>query len=138
MNTRFFVLIFLVVLSLGYLIYAAVNNTAKAVVTVEQLLQKNEPAKNIRLGARVSDDQIDYQTTPEFLLRFHVHDIVSQGGHIPVLYHNMKPDTLKAGRDVILEGDYDGTEFVAKQLVTQCPSKYEVPTPSGKPAQPAT
>ncbi len=132
MTNRFFVAIFVVVASLVFLVYTAIGNTAKAVVTVNDLLKEKVPVPNIRLGARVSESDIEYQTKPGFFLRFLVHDIVAAGESLPVVYRNMKPDTLKAGRDVILEGDFNGKEFHAKQLLTQCPSKYEVPTPGEK------
>lgn len=47
---------------------------------------------------------------------------------MPVVYRGVMPPTFQGGRDVLLEGNYDGTKFVATVLMTQCPSKYEVVT----------
>jgi cytochrome c-type biogenesis protein CcmE len=37
------------------------------------------------------------------------------------------------GREVVVEGRYDGPGLHAKQIMTRCPSKYE-PEPGGAPA----
>lgn len=131
MTYRLFAVIFVVTLAIVFLVSSAISNTAKAVVTVDQLLRESGDASRIRLGARVTEDEINYQTHPEFLLRFTVRDIASPQGKIAVEYRGMKPDTLRAGRDVILEGDFKGNTFIASSLLTQCPSKYEVPVPPG-------
>ena len=131
MNKRFLGAGLAVALALGGLLYSAVSSTAKAVVTVESLLDAPSDRAQIRLGARVADLPIDYSTSPSFLLRFQVHDIKHPGGTIPVVYHGIMPDTLKAGRDVILEGDFKAGQFEASSLLTQCPSKYEVPDGPG-------
>lgn len=115
--------------AISFLVYTAVKESSKKVVTVASLLTETSPKKNIRLGARVADRDIDYSTNPSFLLRFTVRDITIDDKQIPVRYEGIMPDTLKVGRDVILEGEYDGREFHAKSLMTQCPSKYEPPVP---------
>lgn len=131
MNKKFLLSILIIVVSLGVLIYSGVTSTAKAVVTVAQLEQAGSERARVRLGARVADGDISYQTSPQFVVKFNVKDPVAAVAAIPVVYYGLMPDTLKVGRDVILEGDYDGQQFVAKSLLTQCPSKYEPPVPKG-------
>ena len=137
-NNKFLFSILAVVLALAFLINSAISNAAKKVMTVSQLVASSDVRNNIRLGARVSDSEIDYQTKPDFRLKFAVRDIhrekgevVIGGDELAVVYHGIMPDTLKNGRDVILEGDFDGREFQARSLMTQCPSKYEPPLPEG-------
>lgn len=129
MYNRFVIAVFVVVIATTALVLSAVENSAKAVLTVQELVHSPHQRQGIRVGARVTDEEISYQTDPKFLLEFSVQDIAQGGKSLPVRYEGIMPDTLKAGRDVILEGDYDGTSLVAKQLLTQCPSKYEVPLP---------
>ena len=116
-------------LGIATLMYVAIEESAKSVVTVKQLVASGSAKTNIRLGARVADSKISYQTEPSFKLSFKVRDVESGGETINVVYHGIMPDTLKIGRDVILEGYFDGTSFQAKTLLTQCPSKYEAPKP---------
>ncbi len=113
--------------AVGLLLYSAINSTAKAVMTVSALSTESQDRPHIRLGARVAEGEIQYQTTPEFRLSFMVHDIKNPGPTVRVTYNGIMPDTLKVGRDVILEGDFRQGEFFATSLLTQCPSKYEVP-----------
>ena len=130
MNRRFILAIVVVVSALSALIYSAVTDTAKSVVTVEELRAESSHRENIRLGARVATGDILQLTEPERTVKFNVRDITSKDEtSIPVVYHGVMPDTLKVGRDVILEGNFDGKEFLAKNLVTQCPSKYVPPEP---------
>ena len=133
MHRRFAIAIVLVILTVGLLIYSAVNATAKAVVTVAELRESGGPRSNIRLGARVADAPIAYGNEAQPLLHFVVRDITPNGVEpLPAVYDRAMPDNLKAGRDVILEGSFDGTTFVIKDLVTQCPSKYVPPVPGAK------
>lgn len=135
MNWRFLTAIAVVIAAVGFLMVTAVNSSAKAVVTVAELLNSGERRENIRLGARVTADPIvssGGSENPE--VKFRVKDIVKADATpssltIAVTYRGLQPDTLKAERDVILEGHFDGQGFQAKNLMTQCPSKYKPPTP---------
>lgn len=130
MSKRIILAFFIVSSALVYLIYQGVSTTAKAVVTVNELLLAKEPRMNIRLGARMTDDQIEKFSTGEKKFAFFVRDITGDtSGKIKIESEQGIPDTLKAGRDVILEGNFDGQVFIAKNLMTQCPSKYEAPKP---------
>lgn len=134
MNWKIFTAVGAIILAIGGLIYAGVSASAKEVVTVSSLLSSDERS-SVRLGARVADAPIEYVTSPSFLLTFSVHDIGEAGQTLPVRYEGIMPDTLKPGRDVILEGEYRGNVFTATTLLTQCPSKYEVPLPDGSAAK---
>ena len=129
LKNKFLVAIVIVVSALSVLVYTASVESAKAVVTVKELIADGSERDSIRLGAQVANDNIDYQTDPEFKLQFKVMDIDGSEETIPVLYHGIMPDTLKVGRHVILEGDYHSGTFTANSLLTQCPSKYEPPQP---------
>lgn len=65
------------------------------------------------------------------------HDVSDSGAptgkdQLRVVYFGVMPPQLKSDRDVILEGDFEqagGGTFTARELLTQCPSKYEPPKP---------
>jgi cytochrome c-type biogenesis protein CcmE len=45
---------------------------------------------------------------------------------LPVLYPNIDvPDLFKDGAQVMVEGAFEGDQFVARRLMAKCPSKYE-------------
>jgi len=129
MGGKFFTAIVMTLVALGVLVYAGTNANSRSVVTVSDLTKMNQPLNSLRLGARVTSDEIVYTTDPKFILSFKVTDPATKSGVVPVVYNGIMPDTLKEGRDVILEGDYDGKQFIAKTLLTQCPSKYKAPVP---------
>ena len=130
MNSKFLIAIVVVAGTLSVLMYSAVSSTAKSVVTVKELVTEGSERSSVRLGARVAEDEICYLSQPTRQVHFKVRDITDAASEIiPVVYEGNIPDTLKNGRDVILEGDYDGTTFAASSLMTQCPSKYEPPVP---------
>lgn len=129
MQIKFILAISVVSLCVGTLIYSAVRESSKPVLTVVELVESGTKMDRVRLGARVSEGSILYQTEPELLLRFKVHDILEPGAHIGVVYHGIMPDTMAPGRDVILEGAFDGQVLKATSLLTQCPSKYVPPDP---------
>lgn len=125
-------LVIAVVVMLGallLLVRAAANETAKSVVTVAQLVSSGEARTRVRLGGRVTNAEVHYQTQPALKLEFEVQDPPAGAEHLSVVYAGVMPDTFQSGRDVILEGDFDGQVFHAQNLMTQCPSKYEPKVP---------
>lgn len=143
-NWRFYLALTVVAAAIVVLIVSAVKSSAKAVVTVDELLKDAKARENIRVGARVSEGKIENTGGERPVVRFFVGDIKKGEDALPgapaaqaavpppprllVVYEGLMPDTLKSGRDVILEGRFDGTQFAAKNLLTQCPSKYKPPT----------
>lgn len=135
MSPKFLIAVFVVILSVAGLIYSAVSDTAKAVVTVDELVASGSDRGPVQLGARVSkDSKIVSSSQPERTVKFDVEDISEAAETITVTYKGSMPDTLKPGRDVILQGYFKSGAFEATQLLTQCPSKYEPPVPGGKKA----
>lgn len=49
----------------------------------------------------------------------------TSGKLIPVAYDSLVPDNFSEGRNVIIVGRYTGGSLTAKQVIVQCPSKYE-------------
>lgn len=129
-SAKVITLVGVILLAIGGLAYSSSINTAKSVVTVTSLIAAGEPAQNVRVGARLSTAEVTVRVDPQPITEFVVVDPANPGsGSIRVRYDHPAPDTLKPGRDVILEGNFDGQQFVASTLLTQCPSKYEPPVP---------
>lgn len=84
-----------------------------------------EPAKlrKARLFGLVSHDNL---TKEGASLSFHLADKDNLAQRIPVQYKGLVPDSFKAGAEVIVEGSMNALgQFVAKTLMTKCPSKYQ-------------
>lgn len=111
----------LISLAIGYLVYGATRSTRVYYFNVSELLnQKKITGETVRVNGQVMDGSIVREKkTYKFV-------ITDGKGNIPVVYHNVLPDTFKPGRDIILEGIYkrNGT-FKANKVMARCPSKYE-------------
>jgi cytochrome c-type biogenesis protein CcmE len=133
-NRKFYILIGIALVAAILLIVNGVKNTASLVFVPSQMLTSATSSSNlsrIRLAGRVSTQPIDYKTEPNIELRFTVDDPPGYStGSIPVVYHGLKPDMFQSGRDVIIDGAFKDGVLVASSLLTQCPSKYEPPSPS--------
>jgi cytochrome c-type biogenesis protein CcmE len=113
------------------LTFQATVGTASAVFTPSELLLKNGEITRVRVAGRVTAEPISYNLEPHIELRFRVSDREEAGAvSLPVVYRNLKPDMFGSGRDVLIDGDYRDGVLVASSLLTQCPSKYEPPSPS--------
>lgn len=110
------------------LMYRGVQIASQEVVMVSDILGNPsyyaKARSGMRLGARVSDKVIEYRNEPSIGFKFSVHDPLDISRDILVDYSGVKPNTFAIGRDVLLEGSFDGNVFHATVLLTQCPSKY--------------
>lgn len=130
MGRSFILLIVVFVVAAVLLVFQATQGTASAVVSLNDLaLDPKHDRLRIRVAGRVVDDGIDYQLQPRIVLRFKVQEPGNPSGTVPVVYEGLKPDMFMGGRDVLIDGDYREGEIKASQLLTQCPSKYEPPSP---------
>lgn len=88
----------------------------------KELSEKNKIRKGaaIKLTGTVVKGSVDKSAGK---LAFKITDKKSQ---ISIVYEGTIPDAFAEGRDVIIDGAYtDGEPFIATQLSTKCPSKYE-------------
>lgn len=105
----------------AYLVFAALDSTAVYYLTVAELRAGSAPAgKVVRLGGDVAPGTIVREGAQ---VRFALAD---GGGDLPVVYRGVVPDIFAENVQVVVEGrpGADGT-FVANQLLTKCPSKFE-------------
>jgi len=138
MNSKFITLLFAAVVIAGLMVFQATKSSSAKVLEVSDLLgHADDPAlKRIRVGGRVVDLPIEYLTEPVIKLTFRISkpgvtEAPTEANTVPVVYEGLKPDMFAAGRDVIIDGKFEGGVLHASTLLTQCPSKYEPPQGPG-------
>ena len=141
MNRVFISLVLIFVVVGGLAIFQATRQTAASVLLPSELLNEQSPEKllRVRVGAKVAAEK-SYTVEPVIELNFLIQDPGDEESEdnlslVPVVYKGLKPDMFAPGRDVIIEGEFVNGTLIARQLMTQCPSKYEPPAPdktSGK------
>ncbi len=123
---KFFLGISIIVATVGFLVYTAVDQTKMYMVTVAEYLSapSSYAGTTLRIAGRVADGSVDWDVDTREL-RFTMEDIVGEG-EVDVTYSGLLPDMFSEGRDVIVEGPSTDSEvFVAANVLTSCPSKYE-------------
>lgn len=117
---------------LFWMINLSIQESANKVVRVPELLASESARSRVRLGGRLTETEVVVKTDPERLVQFEVTDMKEpEKGKVKVEYKGVMPDTLRPGRDVIMEGSYSPNGgFLATSLSTQCPSKYQPPDPT--------
>lgn len=152
MNRLFISLIAVFTIVGGLVVFQATRQTARAVLLPSELKREANPRKlmRVRVGGRVAE-LLNYNLEPRIELSFTVKDpesdeqvapqkndgdeaiqkeeLIAVPVTVPVVYNGLKPDMFAPGRDVIIEGEFVNGTLVAHSLLTQCPSKYEPPTP---------
>lgn len=127
----------------GLLLYQATQTGTSLVLSPLELQEAHAEGKSlqrIRVGGRVADHKIDYQLEPEIRLSFTIQNPGPPDSNSPesltkVVYEGLKPDMFAPGRDVIIDGDFTNGVLHASTLLTQCPSKYEPPSPTASSEQ---
>jgi len=126
---RFFVGATLIALSVSYLVWAGIRTTSVYYFEMDEFLatESAHAGEDLRVKGWVRDGSIDWDARTN-ALRF---DLARQDGSGPVRveYDGILPDMFAAGREVVVEGRYDGTGLAARQIMTSCPSKYEPEAP---------
>ena len=80
--------------------------------------------RSARLFGIVADSQM-IRHDNQLGVRFILQDIDYPGRTVVVDYSGIVPDTFEPGAEVIVEGGMREDLFLAKTLMTKCPSKYE-------------
>ena len=128
-NQRIIYIIGFLVLSLGvgYLIFTGFNNNSVYFLHVSEALAKGpQNIGKARLFGKVHEDYT-LENDSEAGVKFELADKENATKSIPVEYKGVLPDSFKPGTEVIVKGSMKKTEgvFLARQLMTKCPSKYE-------------
>lgn len=112
--------------AVAYLIFSGIRAEGVEYARVNQLADvSGEEPKVVKVTGKVQSNTLNY--TPETpLLEFSIHGSESDRT-IKVHYEGIKPDALREGGHVILEGKYDPSrnELDAHSLLAKCPSRYK-------------
>ena len=114
----------IVVLAIGYLVYAGFASSATYYYTVSEFGEQRSSASgdNVRVNGEVIPGSIVKDAgSPRITFT-----LTEAGETLVVIYEGVVPDTFKGGADIVVEGqlDSDGT-FKAHTLMAKCASKYE-------------
>ena len=112
---------------LGYLVFSGLSQDSVYFLNVSEALAADRTEiKQARLFGKVSPANIDLDQT-NLGVSFDLIDKMEDGKTLRVKYSGAVPDTFKEDVEVIVEGGFvnDGELFLARTLVTKCPSKYE-------------
>ena len=127
----------IIVSTVAFLVYSAVDQTKMYMITVSEFVAAGNAyaGETLRIAGRVREDSMVWDAATNDL-RFALDDINGDGQN-NVHYTGIVPDMFSEGRDVVVEGPYsDGGVFEASTVLTSCPSKYEAETPHPATNQP--
>ena len=110
------------------LIYTSFSAASPA-LSPSQLVRQAQPGRSYQLTGTVVAGTVHRQGAER---AFSVEDRVG-GTTIPVTYTGTVPDPFRAGREIIVTVEKQGSRYVGQRdsLITKCPSKYKA-APAGE------
>jgi cytochrome c-type biogenesis protein CcmE len=128
-RTRFVILGLVVMLALGYLVYAAFPGNALYFLTVSEFMSKEDArdGRTVRVSGKLVDGSFNREGN-SVLARFEMTDKdgATAGQLLPATYVGVLPDLFfNPYSEIILEGSYGpGGVFQTDNILVKCPSKY--------------
>ena len=122
---RFIVGAALIAAAVSYLVYAGIRTTSMYYLELGEFVARRDALAGevLRVKGWVRHGSID-RTVSTNELRFELARQDDTSG-VPVSYQGIMPDMFAEGREVVVEGRFDGQRLTARQIMTSCPSKYE-------------
>jgi cytochrome c-type biogenesis protein CcmE len=121
-RSKFFVGGAIIVLAVGYLVVSSIGGSTAYYLTVQEVKAQGPSERPVRVAGTVVAETIKWNTQ-ELLLKFNIAD---DSGSLAVIYNGPRPDMLRDGAEVVVEGRYiEEGFFEANNLLLKCPSKYE-------------
>ncbi len=110
----------------GLLVYLAATGlrSSSYYVTVSELKAKGPSDRVVRVAGKVVEGSIRWDSRTMTL----TFEITDEGDRLPVVYHGPRPDMLRDGAEVVVEGRYteEGIFTVnPRGLFLKCPSRYQ-------------
>ena len=120
MNNKFLFGGFVIVVFFGIMIYLF---TQTNIAYQEDFSQVSETGKTVKaIGSWVREKNYDIDNEKK-LFSFYIED--PQGNELKVIYKGTIPNNFESATSVVVTGKYQNGYFVAKDILTKCPSKYE-------------
>jgi cytochrome c-type biogenesis protein CcmE len=126
---RFIVGAVLITAAVSYLVYAGIRTTSMYYFEMDEFLAAREAhaGEHLRVKGWVRQGSMRWDArTNELAFELARKDNTAP---VPVAYKGILPDMFSEGREVVVEGRYQGGALSARQILTSCPSKYE-PAPA--------
>ena len=129
-RTRFFIVAGVVVLALGFMIWAAFGENTRYFLTVSEFNSRAEfqDGQMVRVSGKLVEGSFD-RGEKSILSQFQLTD--KEGVHsgselLPAQYEGVLPDLFfNPHSEIILEGSYTSEGvFHASEILVKCPSKY--------------
>jgi cytochrome c-type biogenesis protein CcmE len=131
---RFIVGAVVIAAAVSYLVYAGIRTTSMYYFELGEFLTHREAhvGESLRVKGWVRHGSVRWDASASQL----AFDLARQDDSdpVPVAYHGILPDMFSEGREVVVEGKYEGGGLAAHQIMTSCPSKYE-PAVAGEPGR---
>jgi len=129
---RFIVGAVVIAAAVSYLVYAGIRTTSMYYFELSEFLPQRDAhvGESLRVKGWVRHGSMHWDASTSRL----AFDLARQDDSdpVPVAYHGILPDMFAEGREVVVEGKYEGGALAARQIMTSCPSKYE-PAVAGEP-----
>jgi cytochrome c-type biogenesis protein CcmE len=109
----------------GVVVYFGVTGFQSAMqfyLSVDEVDPVAHEGRNVKVMGQVAAGSIEWLDSKR-RVRFKIQG--ESGKQIAVAYDSLTPDNFDAGRNVIIAGRYSNGSIAAKQVIVQCPSKYE-------------
>lgn len=108
-----------------YLLISGFDDTVVYYKTVDELLAEPErySSRPVRINGRLLPDSVQIKpNTNEYRFK-----LTKRSDVVTVSYDGILPDTMIEGKDLVVQGVFDTQKhiFVASEILTKCPSKYE-------------
>lgn len=113
--------------TVGFLVWTAVDQTKMYMITVSEFLDAGQAYANstVRIAGKVSPGTMKWDGEKRDL-QFTIVDMGGSDKEVKVHYTGLLPDMFAEGRDVVVEGPYtSASPFEARAVLTSCPSKYQ-------------
>jgi len=112
----------IIALAVGYLIVSSIGGSTAYYLTVEEVKAQGPSERIVRVAGTVVGETIEWNAQ-ELMLKF---EIADESGSLAMIYNGPRPDMLRDGAEVVVEGRYtERGSFEASNLLLKCPSKYE-------------
>jgi cytochrome c-type biogenesis protein CcmE len=124
---KFFTGIAIIVATVGFLVWTAVDQTKMYMITVSEFLDAGSAYANstVRIAGKVAPGTVVWNADKRDL-HFTIVDMAGLAGEVKVHYSGLLPDMFAEDRSVVVEGPYTSSSpFEARAVMTSCPSKYQ-------------
>lgn len=129
-NTKKLIIGTVIILAAVVYLLSAGFSDVKTHISLETLVAEGEGYrdKRVQTEGRVIGDSVNWDAAA-VKLTFQISGMADSNVVIPVLYLRPMPENFQDATEVLVSGTYvPGGEFLAEELITKCPSKYETAT----------